>query len=76
MVKGYSYITNAAGLPLIFKSEEMTTFPHAAPTLKLYNIRPRSHTSTVPIDTPYLLYYIFQIGGCSSHHIQQNKIDC
>ncbi|KAI5441515.1 hypothetical protein KIW84_010841 [Lathyrus oleraceus] len=27
-------------------------------TLVLYNIRPRSHTSSIPLDTAYLLYYI------------------
>lgn len=27
-------------------------------TLVLYNIRPRSHTPSIPLDTAYLLYYI------------------
>ncbi|KAL5069948.1 hypothetical protein RYX36_020835, partial [Vicia faba] len=45
-----------------FKRCDMNTKAQLYTTLLLYNIKPRSHTSTIPIDTTYLLYYM--IKGC------------
>ncbi|KAI5418820.1 hypothetical protein KIW84_043159 [Lathyrus oleraceus] len=41
-----------------FKKEDMTTRAQVALTLMLYNIRPYSHTSTIPVESSYLLYYL------------------
>ncbi|KAL5073863.1 hypothetical protein RYX36_012847, partial [Vicia faba] len=48
--------------PVHFKRRDMNTKAQLYATLLLYNIKPRSHTSTIPIDTTFLLYYT--IKGC------------
>lgn len=49
---------NVAEVPTNFKKEDMTTIAQVALALMLYNIRPRSHTSTIPVESSYLLNYI------------------
>ncbi|KAL5062028.1 hypothetical protein RYX36_023765, partial [Vicia faba] len=43
-----------------FKRRDMNTKTQLYATLFLYNINPRSHTSTIPIDTSFLLYYMIK----------------
>ncbi|KAI5395888.1 hypothetical protein KIW84_062175 [Lathyrus oleraceus] len=56
--RGRTVVKNVAEVPTNFKKEDMTTIAQVALTLMLYNIRPRSHTSTIPVESSYLLYYI------------------
>lgn len=47
---------NVAGIPMKFKKEDMTTRAQMALTLMVYNIMPRSHTFTIPMESTYFLY--------------------
>lgn len=53
-----SYEVNAAGAPKNFLRKNLTMIAQVLMTLVLYNIRPRSHTSSILLDITYLLYYI------------------
>lgn len=53
-----SYEVNVARALKNFLRKNLTTKAHVLMTLVLYNIRPRSHTSTIPLNTTYILYYI------------------
>lgn len=55
---GSSYVVNASGLSVKFLRKDMNVNAQVLMTLLLYNTRPKSHTSFVPIDNACLLYYI------------------
>lgn len=57
-MRGRNVVTNASGIPMKFKKEDMTTRTQVALILMLYNIRPRSDTSTILVESHYLLYYL------------------
>ncbi|KAI5445340.1 hypothetical protein KIW84_013537 [Lathyrus oleraceus] len=57
-VQGKSYEVNVSGAPKNFLRKELKITAHVMMTLVFYNIRTRSHTSSIPLDTAYLLYYI------------------
>lgn len=56
MLSGNSYETNASGAPNNFLRKNLKTKAQVMMMLVLQNIRPRSHTSLVPLETAYLLY--------------------
>lgn len=58
MMKSKSYEVNAYGAPNNFLRKKLKAATRVIMTLVLYNIRPKSHTSSIPLDTSYLLYYI------------------
>ncbi|KAL5082292.1 hypothetical protein RYX36_010713 [Vicia faba] len=57
-LEGGSYETNVMWAPKKFLTKNLTTMAQVFMTLVLYNIRSKSHTSSIPLDTAYLLYYI------------------
>ncbi|KAL5097711.1 hypothetical protein RYX36_002038 [Vicia faba] len=56
----HSFFLNASNQPIHFKICDMNTKVQFYATLLLYNIKPRSHTSTIPIDTTCLFYYMIK----------------
>ncbi|KAL5078095.1 hypothetical protein RYX36_017079 [Vicia faba] len=58
----HGFFLNVSGQPVHFKRVNINIMAQLFPTLLLYNIKPRIHTSTVLIDTVFLLY--FMIKGC------------
>lgn len=57
VLTGKSYEVNDLGAPKKFLRKDLTTKAQVLMTLVFYNIRPRSHASSIPLDTAYLLYY-------------------
>ncbi|KAL5052660.1 hypothetical protein RYX36_033342 [Vicia faba] len=53
-----TYEINVVGSPKKFLKQNLRTTAHVLMTQILYNIRPGSHTSFIPMDPSCLLYYI------------------
>lgn len=58
LTRGRTVMKNTVGIPTKFKNKDMTTRAQVALTLTLNNIRPHSHTSTIPVESYYLIYYL------------------
>ncbi|KAI5443134.1 hypothetical protein KIW84_011971 [Lathyrus oleraceus] len=58
VLPGRTYVTNASGRPIKFNTWDLNTSSQVLMTLVLYNIRPKSHTSSIPMNIACLLYYI------------------
>ncbi|KAI5405497.1 hypothetical protein KIW84_052328 [Lathyrus oleraceus] len=52
------FYSNALPIEVKFLRKDMNVNAQVLMTLLLYNIRPMSHTSSIPVDTACLLYYI------------------
>src|ERR1051325_9945296 len=57
-LSGHSYELNKAGQPLKFNRSSLKTSAHVLMCVALYNLRPRSHTSSIPMETAELIAYI------------------
>ncbi|KAI5426646.1 hypothetical protein KIW84_032175 [Lathyrus oleraceus] len=69
-----TYVTNALGHPTKFNRWDLNTAAQVLMTLVLYNIRPMSNTSSIPMDTAYLLYYIIDEGQVYVERIIANEM--
>ncbi|KAI5415720.1 uncharacterized protein LOC127073273 [Lathyrus oleraceus] len=69
-----SYETNASGSPKNFPRKNLRTMTQVMMMLVIHNIRPRSDTSSVPLDTAYLLYYILDYRQVDVARIIPNEI--
>lgn len=71
---GRSYVVIALGLPVKFRRKDMNVNAQVLTTLLLYNIGPMSHTSSIPIDTYCLLYYILDKRKVNVAQVISNEI--
>ncbi|KAL5058273.1 hypothetical protein RYX36_029877 [Vicia faba] len=72
---GYSYCSFVRGRALVhFKRHDMNTKAQLYETLLLYNIKPRSHALTIPIDTDFLLHYMIKGWQIDVARVISNKI--
>ncbi|KAL5100519.1 hypothetical protein RYX36_004846 [Vicia faba] len=60
--------------PVHFKTCDMNTKTQLYATLLLYNIKPRSHTSAIPIDSAYLLHCMIKWCKINVAHVISNEI--
>ncbi|KAL5076562.1 hypothetical protein RYX36_015546 [Vicia faba] len=60
LTPNHGFFLNDSNQPVHFKRCDMNIKMQLYATLLLYNIKPRSHTSTIPIDTACLLYYMIK----------------
>ncbi|KAL5075415.1 hypothetical protein RYX36_014399 [Vicia faba] len=60
LTPNYGFFLNASNHPVHFKRCDMNTKAQLYVTLLLYNIKPMSHTSTIPIDSACLLHYMIK----------------
>ncbi|KAL5069226.1 hypothetical protein RYX36_020113 [Vicia faba] len=60
LTPNHGFSLNASNQHVHFNRRDMNTKVQLYATLLLYNIKPRSHTSTIPIDTYFLLYYMIK----------------
>ncbi|KAL5067888.1 hypothetical protein RYX36_018775 [Vicia faba] len=68
------FFLNASNQPVHFKRCDMNTKTQLYATLLLYNIKPRSHASTIPIDTACLLYYMIKEWKIDVAQVISNEI--
>ena len=57
-LSGHSYELNRAGQPLKFNRASLKTSARVMMCVALYNLRPRSHTSSIPMETVGLIAYM------------------
>jgi hypothetical protein len=57
-LSGHSYELNRAGQPLKFNRSSLKTSARVMMCVALYNLRPRSHTSSIPMETAGLIAYM------------------
>src|ERR1051325_1803709 len=57
-LSGHSYELNRAGQPLKFNRSNLKTSARVLMCVALYNLRPRSHTSSIPMETAGLIAYM------------------
>lgn len=74
VMTGKSYEVNASGAPNKFLRKKLKTAARVMMTLVFYNIRPRSHTTSIPLDIAYLLYYILDNREVDIARIISNEI--
>ncbi|KAI5415093.1 hypothetical protein KIW84_040521 [Lathyrus oleraceus] len=74
ILPGRSYVVNASGLLVKFLRKDMNVHAQVLMNLLLYNIKPMSHTSSIPIDTAYLLYYILDEKQVDATRVISNEI--
>lgn len=74
MLPGRTYVTNASGHPTKFNRRDLNIVSQVLMTLVLYNIRPRSHTSSIPMDTACFLYYIIDERQVDMERIISNEM--
>lgn len=74
MLSGKSYETNTSGAPKNFLRKNLRTTTQVMMTLVLHNIRLRRNTSSIPLDTGYLLYYILDDRQVDVARIISNEI--
>ncbi|KAL5101581.1 hypothetical protein RYX36_005908, partial [Vicia faba] len=60
LTPNHGFFLNASNQPVHFKRCDMNTKAQLYATLLLYNIKPRSHTYTIHIDTIFLFYYMIK----------------
>ncbi|KAL5064190.1 hypothetical protein RYX36_025927, partial [Vicia faba] len=60
LTPNHGFFLNASKQPVHFKRRDMNTKAQLYATLLIYNIKPRSHTSTIPIDSTCLLHYMIK----------------
>ncbi|KAL5054408.1 hypothetical protein RYX36_035090 [Vicia faba] len=60
LTPNHDFFLNASNQPIHFKRCDMNIKVQLYVTLLLYNVKQRSHTSTIPIDTTCLLYYMIK----------------
>src|ERR1051325_10852792 len=57
-LSGHSYELNKAGQPVKFNWSSLKTSARVLMCVALYNLRPRSHTSSIPMETADLIAYM------------------
>ncbi|KAL5074851.1 hypothetical protein RYX36_013835 [Vicia faba] len=60
LTHNHGFFLKASNQPMHFKRGDMNTKAQLYATLLLYNIKPMSHTSTIPIYITCLLYYMIK----------------
>ncbi|KAL5068191.1 hypothetical protein RYX36_019078 [Vicia faba] len=60
LTPNHGFVFNASNQPVNFKRGYVNTKAQLYATILLYNINPRSHTSTIPVDMACLLYYMIK----------------
>ncbi|KAI5433295.1 hypothetical protein KIW84_020539 [Lathyrus oleraceus] len=68
------YVINALGLPVKFLRKDMNVNAQVIKIPLLYNIRPKSHTSSINIDTACLLHYILDKRQVDVARVNSNEI--
>ncbi|KAI5447590.1 hypothetical protein KIW84_015155 [Lathyrus oleraceus] len=58
LLEGRSVQLNSSEVPIRFLREDMKPSSQVILLLILHNIKPRNHTSFIPLETSYLLYFI------------------
>ncbi|KAL5077911.1 hypothetical protein RYX36_016895 [Vicia faba] len=70
----HGFFLNASNQLVHFKSGNMNTKAQLYANLLFYNIKPRSKTSTIPIDTTRLLYYMIKGWKIDMAQVISNEI--
>ncbi|KAL5101727.1 hypothetical protein RYX36_006054, partial [Vicia faba] len=60
LTPNHGFFINSSNQPVHFKRCDMNTKAHLYATLLLYNIKTRSHTSTIHVDSDFLLHYMIK----------------